>query len=189
LEAGVIKDILKDTDTRMSHAIDVLKHDLLSIRTGRANPGLVEKLHIEYYGAETPMMQLATISVPEPRALLIKPFDPTTIKAIEKAILASDLGLTPNNDGRQIRLNLPPLNEQRRKELVKHVQHRVEECRVALRNVRRDAMKDMKDAENEKLCTEDEHKRGEQDLEKIIERLMGQIESLGRAKEQEIMEV
>ena len=185
----MIKDILKDTETRMVHAIDVLKHDLLSIRTGRANPGLVEKLHIEYYGAETPLLQLATISVPEPRALLIKPFDPSTIKLIEKAILASDLGLTPNNDGRQIRLNLPPLNEQRRKDLVKHVQHRAEECRVALRNVRRDAMKDMKDAENEKMCSEDERKRGEQDLEKLVERQMAELEKVGHAKEQEIMEV
>lgn len=185
----MIKDILKDAENRMNHAIDVMKHDLIAVRTGRANPALVEKLHIEYYGVETPIMQLATISVPEPRALLIKPFDPSTVKPIEKAILASDLGLTPNNDGKQIRLNLPPLNEQRRKELVKHVQHRLEECRVAIRNVRRDAIKDMKDAENEKLCTEDERKRGEQDIEKLVERLMGTIDSVGRAKEQEIMEV
>jgi len=185
----VIKDILKDAESRMHQAIDVLKGDLMSIRTGRANPGLVEKLQVEYYGAETPLMQLATISVPEPRQILIKPFDPTTVKAIEKAIQASDLGLTPNTDGKQIRLNLPPLTEERRRDLVKHVHHRLEEARVAMRNVRRDALKDMKDAENEKLCSEDEHKRGAADLEKIIEKLMAEVETVGKNKEREIMEV
>jgi ribosome recycling factor len=185
----VIKDILKDAESRMQHAIDVLKGDLMTIRTGRANPGLVEKIQVEYYGAETPLMQLATIGIPEPRQILIKPFDPSTVKAIEKAILASDLGLTPNNDGKQIRLTLPPLTEDRRRELVKHVHHRLEEARVAMRNVRRDALKDMKDAENEKLCSEDEHKRGAADLEKIIEKLMGEIDTVGKNKEKEIMEV
>jgi ribosome recycling factor len=185
----VIKDILKDAESRMHHAIDVLKGDLSGIRTGRANPGLVEKLQVEYYEVETPLMQLATISVPEPRQLLIKPFDPTTVKAIEKAIQASDLGLTPNNDGKQIRLNLPPLTEERRRDLVKHVHHRLEETRVAIRNVRRDALKDMKEAENEKLCSEDEHKRGVADLEKIVEKLMGEVDALGKAKELEVMEV
>ncbi len=185
----MIKEILKDAESRMHHTIEVLKVDLAGIRTGRANPALVEKLHVEYYGAETPLMQLAAISVPEPRQLLIKPFDPTSVKSIEKAIMASDLGLTPNNDGKQIRLTLPPLNEERRRELVKHVHNRLEESRVAVRNVRRDAMKDMKDAENEKLCSVDELKRGEQDLEKIVERQMQEIEKAGQAKEAEIMEV
>jgi ribosome recycling factor len=185
----MIKDILKDAESRMHHAIDILKQDLAGIRTGRANPGLLEKLHVEYYGMETPLMQLANISVPEPRQLLIKPFDKTTLKAIEKAILTSDLNLMPNNDGQQIRLNLPPLTEDRRRDLVKHVHHRLEECRVAIRNVRRDAIKDMKDAENEKLCTEDELRRGEQEIEKIIELLMSDVEKIGHTKEQEIMEV
>ncbi len=185
----MIKDIIKDAESRMRHAIEVLKSDLTGIRTGRANPGLVEKLHVEYYGMETPLMQLATISVPEPRSLVIKPFDKSTLKAIEKAILASDLGLTPNNDGQQIRLNLPPLNEERRRDLVKVVHHRLEDARVAIRNVRRDAIKDMKDAENEKLCSEDERKRGEQELEKIVERFMHEIDSMGKAKEHEVMEV
>jgi ribosome recycling factor len=185
----MIKEILKDAETRMHHAIDILKQDLAGIRTGRANPGLLEKLHVEYYGTETPLMQLANISVPEPRQLLIKPFDKTTLKAIEKAILTSDLNLTPNNDGQQIRLNLPPLTEDRRRELVKHVHHRLEECRVSIRNVRRDAIKDMKDAESEKLCTEDELRRGEQEIEKIIEILMSDVEKIGHTKEQEIMEV
>jgi ribosome recycling factor len=185
----VIKDILKDAESRMHHSVEVLKVDLAGIRTGRANPALVEKLHIEYYGAETPLMQLAAISVPEPRQLLIKPFDPSSLKSIEKAILSSDLGLNPNNDGKQIRLNLPPLNEERRRELVKHVHNRLEESRVAVRNVRRDAMKDMKDAVNEKLCSEDDHTRGEMDLEKIVEKQMQDIEKAGQVKEAEIMEV
>jgi ribosome recycling factor len=185
----VIKDILKDAESRMHHSIEVLKADLAGIRTGRANPALVEKLQVEYYGAETPLMQLASISVPEPRQLLVKPFDPTSLKAIEKAILASDLGLNPNNDGKQLRLNLPPLNEERRRDLVKHVHSRLEESRVAVRNIRRDAMKDMKDAVNEKLCSEDDHKRGEMELEKIVERQMLDIEKAGQAKEAEIMEV
>jgi ribosome recycling factor len=107
-EVTVIKDILKDAESRMHQSTSVLQEDLAGIRTGRANPALIEKLHVEYYGAETPLLQLASISVPEPRALLIKPFDPSTLKGIEKAIQASDLGLNPNNDGRQIRLNLPP---------------------------------------------------------------------------------
>jgi len=185
----VIKEILKDAESRMHHSIEVLKTDLAGIRTGRANPALVEKLQVEYYGAETPLMQLASISVPEPRQLLVKPFDPTSLKAIEKAILASDLGLNPNNDGKQLRLNLPPLNEERRRDLVKHVHSRLEESRVAVRNVRRDAMKDMKDAVTEKLCSEDDHKRGEQELEKIVERQMLDIEKAGQSKEAEIMEV
>jgi ribosome recycling factor len=185
----VIKEILKDAESRMHQAVEVLKMDLAGIRTGRANPALVEKLMVEYYGTETPLMQLASISVPEPRQLLVKPFDPSSLKAIEKAILASDLGLNPNNDGKQLRLNLPPLNEERRRELVKHVHNRLEESRVAVRNVRRDAMKDMKDAVTEKLCSEDDHKRGEMELEKIVEKIMVDIDKAGQAKEAEIMEV
>jgi ribosome recycling factor len=185
----VIKEILKDAESRMHHTIEVLKADLAGIRTGRANPALVEKLQVEYYGAETPLIQLASISVPEARQLLVKPFDPSSLKAIEKAIQASDLGLNPNNDGKQIRLNLPPLNEERRHDLVKHVHSRLEESRVAVRNVRRDAMKDMKDAVTEKLCSEDDHKRGELELEKIVERIMVDIEKAGQGKEAEIMEV
>jgi ribosome recycling factor len=173
----------------MHGAIHVLEHDLTGIRTGRANPALVEKIHVEYYGADTPLMQLASISVPEPRSLLIKPFDKTTLKSIEKAILASDLGLTPNNDGQSIRLNLPPLTEERRRDLVKHVHHRLEEAKVALRNIRRDVMKDIKDFENEKLISEDERKRGEDDLQKLTDRLVLDIEKIGQRKEQEIMEV
>jgi ribosome recycling factor len=188
-EADVIKDLLKEAESRMRSAISVLEHDLSGIRTGRANPGLVEKIHVEYYGAETPLMQLASISVPEARSLLIKPFDKSTLKSIEKAILASELGLTPNNDGQAIRLNLPPLTEERRRDLVKHVNHRLEETRVALRNVRRDTMKDLKEFETEKMISEDDRKRGEEELQKIVDKLIAEIEAIGRRKDQEIMEV
>jgi len=185
----VIKDLLKDAESRMQGAIHALHEDLAVIRTGRANPGLVEKLHVEYYGSPTLLMQLASISVPEARSLMIKPFDPSTLKAIEKAIMASDLGLTPNNDGKQIRLNLPPLTEQRRRDLVKHTHGRLEEARVALRNIRRDVIKDMKDFENEKMISEDDLERGEAEVQKLIERFMTEVDKLGHAKEQEIMEV
>lgn len=185
----MIKDLLKESESRMRSAISVLEHDLSGIRTGRAHPGLVEKIHVEYYGSDTPLMQLASISVPEPRSLLIKPFDKSTLKAVEKAILASDLGLTPNNDGQAIRLNLPALTEERRRDLVKLVHHRLEEARVAMRNVRRDSMKDLKEFENEKMVSEDERKRGEEDLQKMVDKLVAEIDAIGKRKEQEIMEV
>jgi ribosome recycling factor len=188
-EAAVIKDLLKDIDSRMRSAISVLEHDLSGIRTGRAHPGLVEKIQVEYYGAETPLMQLASISAPDPRSLLIKPFDKSTLKAVERAILASDLGLTPNNDGQAVRLNLPVLTEERRRDLVKVVNHRIEDSRIAVRNVRRDGMKDLKEFESEKLISEDERKRGEDDLQKMVEKVIAEIDSIGKRKEQEIMEV
>ena len=185
----MIKDLLKDCESHMQKSIHALTEELTTIRTGRANPALVEKLHIEYYGSPTPLMQLASISVPEPRSLMIKPFDKSTLKAIEKSILASDLGLTPNNDGLVIRLNLPPLTEDRRRELVKRVHHRLEEARVAVRNIRRDTMKDIKDYETEKLISEDDRMRGEDELQKVTERFMAEVDKIGHSKEQEIMEV
>ncbi len=185
----MIKDILADAEHRMRSAIQVLHDDLAAIRTGRASPALVEKLPIEYYGTPTPLLQLASIGVPEPRTLMIKPFDATTLKAIEKAIQASDLGLNPNNDGKVIHLNLPPLNEERRRDLVKHVHHRLEEARVAVRNIRRDSHNDMRDFEKEKLISEDELKRGEEDLQKLTDKFVDEIAALGKTKEAEIMEV
>ena len=185
----MIKDILADAEHRMRSAIQVLHDDLAAIRTGRASPGLVERLQIEYYGTPTPLMQLASISVPEPRTLTIKPFDQTTLKVIEKAIQSSDLGLNPNNDGKVIHLNLPPLNEERRRDLVKHVHHRLEEARIAVRNIRRDSQNDMRDFEKEKLITEDDLKRGEEDLQKLTDRFVEEIAQHGKNKEIEIMEV
>jgi ribosome recycling factor len=185
----VIKDILSSAEGRMRGAMQVLNDDLAAIRTGRASPGLVEKMQVEYYGTPTSLMQLASISVPEPRTLTIKPFDPSTLKVIEKAIQASDLGLNPNNDGKVIHLNLPPLTEDRRRDLVKHVNHRLEESRIAIRNIRRDLHNDMRDFEKEKLISEDELKRGEDDLQKLTDRFIEEVAKLGEKKEAEIMEV
>lgn len=185
----MIKDILKEGESRMSGALQSLQDDLATIRTGRATPALVERLPVEYYGVPTPLMQLATIGVPEPRSLLIKPFDKSTLKAVERAILASDLGLTPNNDGQSIRLNLPPLTEERRRDLVRVVHNRLEEARVAVRNIRRDLIKDMKDFEEEKLISEDELERGEEEVQKMTDRFVTDIERIGQTKEKEILEV
>ena len=185
----MIKDILADAEHRMKSALQVLHDDLGGVRTGRASPSLVEKLAIEYYGAPTPLMQLASISIPEPRSIMIKPFDASTLKAIEKAIQTSDLGLNPNSDGKVIHLNLPPLNEERRRDLVKHVHHRLEEARIAVRNIRRDAHNDMRDFEKEKLISEDDLTRGEEDLQKLTDKFVEDIGTQGKNKEAEIMEV
>lgn len=185
----MIKDLLKDAEHRMHAAIKSLVDDLAAIRTGRANPALVEKLSVNYYDAPTPLMQLATISVPEPRSLMIKPFDASTLRDIEKAIQASDLGLTPNSDGKAIHLNLPPLTEERRRDLVKLVHGRLEEARVAIRNIRRDSHNDMRDFEKEKLISEDDLRTGEESLQKLTDKLIEDVGELGRKKEAEIMEV
>jgi ribosome recycling factor len=185
----LIKDLLKDAEHRMHGAIKNLSDDLAAIRTGRANPALVEKLNVNYYDAPTPLMQLASISVPEPRSLTIKPFDASTIKDIEKAILASDLGLTPNSDGKVIHLNLPPLTEERRRDLVKLVHGRLEDARVAIRNIRRDSHNDMRDFEKEKLISENDLHMGEETLQKITDKFIEDVSDVGRKKESEIMEV
>jgi ribosome recycling factor len=185
----VIKDLLKDAEHRMRGAIKSLSDDLAAIRTGRANPALVERLQVNYYDSPTPLLQLASISVPEPRSLMIKPFDGTVLKDIEKAILASDLGLTPNSDGKVIHLNLPPLTEDRRRDLVKLVHSRLEDSRVAIRNIRRDSHNDMRDFEKEKLISEDDLKTGEESLQKLTDQFIEDVEELGRKKESEIMEV
>lgn len=189
MSTDVVKDLLKDAEARMSGAIQSLSEDLSGIRTGRASPALVEKLLVEYYGTPTHLMQLASISVPEPRSLMIKPFDAASIKEIEKAIRASDLGLNPNSDGKSIHLNLPPLNEERRRELVKHMHHRLEEARIAVRNIRRDLHNDIRDYEKEKLITEDDLKRGEENLQKLTDKFVEEISKNGQHKEKEIMEV
>lgn len=185
----MIKETVKEAETRMKGAIQNLEESLASIRTGRANPSLVEKLAVEYYGSPVPLMQLASISVPEPRSLLIRPFDGSTLKTIERAIIASDLGLTPNNDGKVIRLNLPPLTEERRRDLVKVVHNRLEECRVSIRNVRRDLVKDLREFEKEKMISEDDLKKGEEELQKLTDKMVAQTDEIGTRKEKEIMEV
>ena len=185
----MLNDVYKEAEARMKGAIQALEEDLSGIRTGRASPALVERLQVEYYGVSTPLVQLATISVPEPRMLLIRPFDSSSLKAIERAILASDLGLTPNNDGKTIRLILPPLTEERRRELVKVVHNRVEEARVAARNVRRDSIRDLRELEQEKLISEDELQKGDAELQKITDRYIEEINKIGERKEKEIMEI
>jgi ribosome recycling factor len=185
----MLKDAHNEAEERMKGAVEALEEDLGGIRTGRASPALVERLPIEYYGMPTPLIQLATISVPESRQLLIRPFDATSLKAIERAIQASDLGLTPNNDGKAIRLNLPPLTEERRRDLVKVVHSRVEEARVAVRNVRRDSIKDLREFEHEKLISEDELEEGEEDLQKLTDKYIEVVSAVGEHKEREIMEV
>lgn len=185
----MLNDVLHDAETRMRGAINALEEDMGSIRTGRASPKLVEKLPIEYYGTMSPLQQLATISAPEPQMLTIRPFDPKSLNAIERAIQSSDLGLTPNNDGKLIRLMIPGLTEERRQDLVKLVQKRLEEAKVALRNIRRDAMEDMRELEDEKMISEDDFFRGKEDLQKLTDRYSDEVDRVGQRKEQEIMEV
>jgi ribosome recycling factor len=185
----MLKEAHNEAEERMKGALEASEEDLAGIRTGRASPALVEKLSVEYYGMPTPLIQLATISVPESRTLLIRPFDGATLRNIERAIQASDLGLTPNNDGKVIRLNLPPLTEERRHDLVKLVHNRLEEARVAVRNVRRDMIKDLREFEHEKLISEDELEEGEENLQKLTDRYIELVNEVGVRKEKEIMEV
>lgn len=185
----MIKDLLKDAEDRMKSTLSVLEDDLKGMRTGRASTALVERLTVEYYGTETPLQHMATLAIPEPQTIMIRPFDKASLKTIEKAILASDLGLTPNNDGTVIRLNIPPLTQERRMELQKLVGKRVEEARIAVRNIRRSANDDLRDFEKEKLISEDDKKRGEENVQKLTDKYIDKIESEGRRKEEEIMEV
>ena len=185
----MLNELIEDAENRMQNALNVMEEDFQAIRTGRASPALIEKLQVEYYGTALPLNQLATISVPESRQLLIRPFDSGSLKAIERAVLASDLGLTPNNDGKVIRLNLPPLTEERRRDLLKVVNNRLEECRVAMRNIRRDTIRDMKDLEKEKEVSEDELKLGETKLQDVTDKMIDLVNEAGKRKEKEVMEV
>ena len=185
----MVNDALVEAENRMKGALHSLEDDLAGIRTGRASPVLIERLPIEYYGTPTPLVQLATISVPEPRLLAVRPFDPASLKDIERAILASDLGLTPNSDGKMIRLNIPALTEERRHELVKIVHNRSEEARVAVRNVRRDVHNDLREFEREKIISEDDLERGEERLQKLTDKYIESIAEASKRKETEVLEV
>ena len=185
----MINDIMTDAESRMDKAIDALRRDLGSIRTGRASPTLVERLTVDYYGSSTPLNQLAGISVPEPRLLVIQPWDRGSMGAIEKAILKSELGLNPSNDGQVIRISIPPLTAERRKQLVKMVHNHVEEGKVAIRNIRRDAMAHVKELMNEKLIGEDDERRAEHQVDELAKRFVGETDRVGKAKEQEVLEV
>jgi ribosome recycling factor len=185
----MIDDLLVETEERMQKALNALQIDLMGIRTGRASPALVERLRVEYYGVSTPLNQLASIAVPEPRLLTIRPWDAKALADIEKAILKSDLGLTPNNDGKIIRLTIPRLTEERRQELVKIVARRVEEGRVAVRNCRRDALNDLREFEKEKLISEDEFYPAKDKLQELTDSYIEKVDALGKAKEEEVLEV
>ena len=185
----MLNDVYQETEERMEKAIGALIQELNSIRTGRANPSLVELLLIEYFGTQTALQELASISIPESRSLLIRPYDPSSLKNIEKAILKSDLGLTPNSEGENIRLVLPTPTEERRLELVKVVGIKAEEARIAIRNIRRDSIRDLRDFEDEKMITEDDLHRGEEKTQEITDDFVKKIDEVCDRKEKEIMEV
>jgi ribosome recycling factor len=185
----VIDELIDDAKRRMDKSVDATVHEFNTVRTGRASAGLLDRIHVDYYGQRTPLKQLATINVPEPRLLTIQPFDPSTLKSIERAIQESDLGLTPSNDGRIIRLPIPQLTEERRKELVKVVRHLAEEGRVAVRNVRRDVMHDLKELVRDGEVGDDEERRAEERVQKLTNEHVTRIDELLKRKEEEILEV
>ncbi len=184
-----LEELLAQTEARFRKAIDALKHDVAKVRTGRAAPSLVEALEVEAYGVPTPLIQLAAISAPEPRMIVIQPWDKSLIRAIEKAIQSSDLGLAPNNDGNLIRLNIPTLNEERRRDLVKLLHKKVEDGRVEIRTLRRHAHDEMKSKEKSSGVSTDEVKRAEAQLQKLTDRYILMADEVGQAKEKEILEV
>ena len=185
----MMDDLIQDAVRRMDKSVETTQHEFNSIRTGRASAALLDHVQVDYYGTPTPLNQLATINVPEPRMLTVQPFDPSSLKSIEKAIMESDLGLTPSNDGKIVRLPIPQLTEERRKELVKVVKHLAEEGRVAVRNVRRDVMHDLKELVKNGDVGDDEERRAEDRVQKLTDEHVAKIEDLLKRKEAEIMEV
>jgi ribosome recycling factor len=185
----MIEELLTDANRRMDKSVEATAHELTTIRTGRASAALLDRIQVDYYGQRTPLRQLATINVPEPRLLTVQPFDPSSLKSIERAIQESDLGLTPSNDGKVIRLPIPQLTEERRKELVKVVRHLAEEGRVAVRNVRRDVMHHLKELVREGEVGDDEERRAEERAQKLTDEHVKRIDELLKRKEEEIMEV
>ena len=182
-------EIMLDLEERMDKALEALQHEFATIRTGRANASLLDGIMVDYYGAPTPVAQMATVSVPEPRMLMIQPWDKSTLKDIEKAIQMSDLGLVPNNDGALIRLNIPQLTEERRKELVKLVHKRTEDARIAVRNIRRDGNDSLKKEEKKDGISEDQVKKAMDDVQTLTDKKMEEIDHLMAAKEKEVLEV
>lgn len=185
----MIEETHADAEQRMGKAVDALKRELATVRTGRANPVLLEHLRVDYYGTPTPLQQLATVMVPEARMLTIQPWDKGSMEAIEKAIQRSDLGLTPSNDGTIIRLVIPQLTEDRRKEMVRIVHKKIEDGRIAIRNVRRDAHEMLRDLQREKEISEDDEKRAQEQLQKITDHFVSRADGIGSEKEQELLEV
>ena len=185
----MIEETHADAEQRMGKAVDALKRELATVRTGRANPALLEHLRVDYYGTPTSLQQLATVMVPEARMLTIQPWDKGSMEAIEKAIQRSDLGLTPSNDGTIIRLVIPQLTEDRRKDMVRIVHKKIEDGRIAIRNVRRDAHEMLRDLQREKEISEDDEKRAQEQLQKITDHFVSRADGIGSEKEQELLEV
>jgi ribosome recycling factor len=185
----MINETLADADGRMAKSIEALHRDLNTVRTGRASPALLDRIQVEYYGTPTPINQMANISVPEVRLLVIQPWDRGVIPDIERALQKSDIGITPSSDGTVIRLAIPMLTEDRRKQLVKQVHSQVEDAKVAIRNVRRDSMSVVRDLMNEKMISEDDERRAEQKLDDLTKKFVDEADKVGKAKEQEVLEV
>jgi ribosome recycling factor len=182
-------ELLKDADERMQKSVEACRHELATVRTGRASPHLLDRVIVDYYGAETPIRQLAQVAATDARLLTLTPYDKNAIKQIEKAIMESDLGLTPSNDGNVIRLQIPELNEERRRDLVRVVHGVAEEGRVAIRNIRRDVMHDLRELKKEGDVGEDDERRSESEVQRLTDEAVGEIESLLKGKEEEILEV
>ena len=182
-------DIFDDAERRMKKAVEALRQDLVAIRTGRASSALVERIQVDYYGAPTPINQVAQISVPEARLIIIQPYERRLLADIEKAIQKSDLGVNPNNDGQVIRLNIPPLNEERRRDMVKVLHKKLDEHKVAVRNIRRDTQDKLQDREKKKEISEDELKRSKDRLQKLTDKYIDEMDKVGKTKEHEILEV
>jgi ribosome recycling factor len=184
-----VDQIFKDTESKMKHSIEAMVHDFSSYRTGRAAPSVLDRVHVDYYGTETPVSQIANISIPEPRQLLIQPYDKSSIPAIERAILKSDLGINPVNDGNGIRLNFPQMNEERRRDMVKQVNARSEQAIVAIRNVRRDGNEQFKTLQKNKEISEDDLKANEAKVQKLTDKYIADVHELQKKKDAELMEI
>ena len=188
-EAVMIPELLKDTEEKMKKAIEATRHEFSLIRTGRATPGILEHVKVDLYGSTVPLNQVAAITVPEPRQLLITTFDRTALPHIEKGILKSDVGITPNSDGTSIRLNIPPLNEQRRKDLIKQVNQKAETGRVSVRTVRQESIKKLQAAKKAAEVSENDEKRGADQVQKLVDKYVAEVDALNKAKEAEMLEV
>lgn len=185
----MLNEINKDAETRMKKSVEALRHDLSRLRTGRASIALVEHLKVSYYGSDMPLSQVANIAVSDARSIVITPWEKNMVAPIEKAIMASDLGLTPNTAGTTIRINLPPLTEERRKELSKHVGHEGENAKIAIRNIRRDANHQAKELLKEKEISEDEERRAEDEIQKLTDHYVKEVDAVVKAKEEELMAI
>ena len=183
----MINDIKNDAQTRMGKSIDALKHDLTRLRTGRASTALVDNIKVPYYGSDMPLNQVASVALGDSRSIIITPFEKSLVAVIEKALMASDIGITPTTAGTVIRLNMPPLTEERRRELAKHVSHEGENAKIAIRNVRRDAMQKVKDLLKDKQISEDEERRADDEIQKLTDRFVKDVDGVVKAKEDELM--